>query len=467
MIQALFMVMITLIVMEFAVGQFHQHFMHGIGWKWHESHHLSHEPIRYLQSSQIYSINSSHNQSQFFSQIKPSFEKNDLYTLVFTGATLILFLVVTQYSTLWWIGVGISLYGFLYALMHDVIVHHRLAMRWQPRNAYLSRLIKAHHLHHAVRSQKYGVSFGFLYAPPLEKLHARLRAIVKARNLAINTVKISIKTPVQAYSNAYTQADGILTKAQLRIRVNKNNSLQAYTGLILATGIIGLWSILHIWAIFFLVSNNIWLTIATIIGLIWLSVGLFIIAHDAMHGSLFPKHRKIGQLIGATALMLYAGFSFNKLLPKHHAHHRFSGSALDPDFSFSSPSFALTWYGQFMKRYFGGRELIIMTLRVGAYLMIGASPVNILLFFALPGLLSSFQLFYFGTYLPHRHAHHPFNDHHNARSNQFGYLTSLLTCFHFGYHHEHHLQPNVAWWQLPALRKNITNFQNSIKNETC
>ncbi|MFA9473554.1 MAG: fatty acid desaturase [Filomicrobium sp.] len=26
---------------------------------------------------------------------------------------------------------------------------------------------------------------------------------------------------------------------------------------------------------------------------------------------------------------------------------------------------------------------------------------------------------------------------------------SLLTCFHFGYHHEHHLQPDVPWWRLP------------------
>jgi beta-carotene ketolase (CrtW type) len=30
---------------------------------------------------------------------------------------------------------------------------------------------------------------------------------------------------------------------------------------------------------------------------------------------------------------------------------------------------------------------------------------------------------------------------------------SLLTCFHFGYHHEHHDTPWVPWWKLPAQRR--------------
>ncbi|WP_201448975.1 hypothetical protein [Sinorhizobium medicae] len=44
----------------------------------------------------------------------------------------------------------------------------------------------------------------------------------------------------------------------------------------------------------------------------------------------------------------------------------------------------------------------------------------------------------FGTYRPHRVGHIPFADKHRARSNEFSPLLSLLTCFHFGYHHEHH-----------------------------
>jgi beta-carotene ketolase (CrtW type) len=76
-----------------------------------------------------------------------------------------------------------------------------------------------------------------------------------------------------------------------------------------------------------------------------------------------------------------------------------------------------------------------------------------LVFWALPALLSSVQLFYFGTYRPHRVDEVPFSDQHRARSNDFSPLMSLLTCFHFGYHHEHHDTPWVPWWRLPARRQ--------------
>ena len=47
----------------------------------------------------------------------------------------------------------------------------------------------------------------------------------------------------------------------------------------------------------------------------------------------------------------------------------------------------------------------------------------------------------------------PFADHHNARSDDFTTLTSLATCFHFGYHLEHHRRPDVPWWALPDARR--------------
>lgn len=172
MVQPLLIVFATLVTMEFAVAKFHQYIMHGIGWKWHESHHVSHEPIAY--SSADVKTNPPDNR----------LEKNDLYALVFSLATLLLFIFSAQYSAIWWIGVGISLYGFLYALMHDVIVHRRLRISWQPRKAYLKRLIKAHNLHHAVRAKDNSVSFGFLYAPPLHTLHAKLRVIKSQKALA-------------------------------------------------------------------------------------------------------------------------------------------------------------------------------------------------------------------------------------------------------------------------------------------
>ena len=88
---------------------------------------------------------------------------------------------------------------------------------------------------------------------------------------------------------------------------------------------------------------------------------------------------------------------------------------------------------------------------VYAIILRGRFPL-VLLFWALPAIASSVQLFYFGTYLPHRVEEQPFTDRHNARSLDFNWLVSLLTCFHFGYHHEHHDKPWVPWWKLPDQR---------------
>lgn len=231
---------------------------------------------------------------------------------------------------------------------------------------------------------------------------------------------------------------------------------QGWIGMSLAMLILSAWIALHVYGVFFLeITLSPWLILLVALQT-WLSVGIYIVAHDAMHGSLWPGKRKAGDAVGAIAVWLYAGFYYPKIVAAHHAHHRHPGTGEDPDFSVMSPSKALAWYGIFMRRYFGLTELVSMTLRVGVYLLLGASMENILLLFALPSLLSSFQLFYFGTYLPHRHKEEggatDFRDHHRARSNQFGYLASLLSCFHFGYHYEHHAQPGIPWWRLPRAR---------------
>ena len=214
MLIPLLLVLITLIVMEFAVATFHQHFMHGIGWEWHESHHVSHKVVRLNYPSQHTSGKANTN---FNNEIveKAGVEKNDLYAVIFAGVTLLLFVFTTQFSSLWWIGVGISLYGFLYALMHDVIVHRRLNLRWKPRNAYLVRLVKAHHLHHAMRVKEHGISFGFLYAPPLHTLHAQLRTNVKNK-IVNNTIlhqNVHVETSFSSKNNCM-QIDVCATKKQ-------------------------------------------------------------------------------------------------------------------------------------------------------------------------------------------------------------------------------------------------------------
>ena len=72
--------------------------------------------------------------------------------------------------------VGVTGYGVLYAVVHDGLVHHRWPFRLTPRHGYAKRLVQAHRLHHATLGRAGAVSFGFLYAPDVRRLKARLRA---------------------------------------------------------------------------------------------------------------------------------------------------------------------------------------------------------------------------------------------------------------------------------------------------
>ena len=219
---------------------------------------------------------------------------------------------------------------------------------------------------------------------------------------------------------------------------------QTWIGLALAAMIGGAWGCLHIYAVFFLVPgfDTLLVSVALIGLLCWLNVGLFIVAHDCMHGSLAPCHPLINRLVGTVCVALYAAFSYGRLNAKHHDHHRYAGTARDPDFNHNDPRHFVPWYLSFFREYFSLREFAILTVILIIYIwVLGATIPNVLLFWALPALLSSLQLFYFGTFLPHRDAGQPFADRHRARSNEYSWVISLITCFHFGYHHEHHAHP--------------------------
>jgi beta-carotene 3-hydroxylase len=150
-LQNILIVLITVAVLEFVARFTHQHIMHGWGWGWHKSHHD-------IEGS--------------------TFEKNDLYALVFAIPSILLIYFGWRHSApLLWIGVGFLAYGVLYFILHDALVHQRWPFRMKPRHAYLKRLVQAHKLHHAVHGKGGCVSFGFLYAPPVEDLKAELKII--------------------------------------------------------------------------------------------------------------------------------------------------------------------------------------------------------------------------------------------------------------------------------------------------
>ena len=139
---------VTILAMEGIAWAAHKFIMHGWGWGWHRSHHEPHTG---------------------------PFEKNDLYAVVFGLFAVGLFVYASPFwPPLFWIAVGMTLYGVFYALVHDGLVHQRWPFRHKPRNAYLKRLVQAHRLHHAVPGRERCVSFGFLYAPPVRDLKRRL-----------------------------------------------------------------------------------------------------------------------------------------------------------------------------------------------------------------------------------------------------------------------------------------------------
>lgn len=232
---------------------------------------------------------------------------------------------------------------------------------------------------------------------------------------------------------------------------------QAIIGLLLSGLIAGSWLAINVATVFSLdiAAQPIWLLALLVVVQCWLSVGLFIIAHDAMHGTLVPFRPRINALLGQVALALYAGFRFAPLNHAHHAHHRHAGTAADPDFNDRPPHAFWPWYVAFMRHYFGWREALTISALVGVYVVaFGAAPANVVLFWAVPAIASSLQLFTFGTWLPHKpDPATPFVDRHRTRTNAFPAWLSLLTCFHFGYHHEHHEQPSLPWWRLPAARR--------------
>ncbi|NEP16040.1 MAG: beta-carotene ketolase [Leptolyngbya sp. SIO4C1] len=182
----------------------------------------------------------------------------------------------------------------------------------------------------------------------------------------------------------------------------------------------------------------------------FLNTGLFVTVHDAIHGLVCPTNRALNVLLGKLCATAYAFLPYRILATKHWLHHRYPVSAADPDFHGTKDASFLAWYLHFMAEYSGWKQFIQLASAVGiASLVLQISPTNLVLFWAIPLLLSSLQLFYFGTYQPHRGIELGYP--HCARSQPLPWLLSLLACYHFGYHQEHHARPDVAWWALPAL----------------
>jgi len=186
-----------------------------------------------------------------------------------------------------------------------------------------------------------------------------------------------------------------------------------------------------------------------------LYTGLFITSHDAMHGTV-SKNKNINTFIGRFTCLLFAFNSYNRLIIKHHMHHRFVASDEDPDYHKSGHFWK--WYWNFLKNYITIKQLLLMTISL-QLLNLVFSMENLLTFWILPSILSTFQLFYFGTYIPHKDGHHNRNK-HKSGSLKLNHLWAFLSCYFFGYHYEHHDAPGVPWWRLWMIKR-----LNAISND--
>ncbi|MGC9522321.1 MAG: fatty acid desaturase [Anaerolineae bacterium] len=72
------------------------------------------------------------------------------------------------------------------------------------------------------------------------------------------------------------------------------------------------------------------------LGTLWLTflyTGMFMTAHDAIHGSIWRGRREINAWVGRGILFLYAFFPYAQVREQHFLHHRFPGSSQDPDYT--------------------------------------------------------------------------------------------------------------------------------------
>lgn len=134
-------VLITFFTMEFVAWFTHKYVMHGLLWTLHKDHH----------------------------QVDPNhfFERNDFFFLIFAlpGILGLFFGMNADYNYLFFIGLGITIYGFAYFFVHDIFIHQRFKVLRNSDNIYFRAIRKAHKVHHKHLNKEDGECFGMLWVP--------------------------------------------------------------------------------------------------------------------------------------------------------------------------------------------------------------------------------------------------------------------------------------------------------------
>jgi len=135
--------------MEFIAWSNHKYVMHGFLWVWHKDHHTNDRMKVAMHDFKFSGL-----------------EKNDLFFLVYAIPAILLIIsgLYFKYPSMIFIGAGITLYGFTYFMIHDVIIHQRLKIPFlfRNQNPYTKAIIKAHHAHHRPKNLTDFDNFGLL-----------------------------------------------------------------------------------------------------------------------------------------------------------------------------------------------------------------------------------------------------------------------------------------------------------------
>jgi len=131
----------SFISMEVVAWSAHKYLMHGWLWTLHRDHHRKED-------------------AGFF-------ERNDFFFLIFAlpGILCIFLGVLHHYNWLFWVGIGITLYGFCYFLVHDIFIHQRFKLFRRTDNRYFRSIRRAHKMHHKHLDKEDGECFGMLWVP--------------------------------------------------------------------------------------------------------------------------------------------------------------------------------------------------------------------------------------------------------------------------------------------------------------
>jgi beta-carotene ketolase (CrtW type) len=178
-----------------------------------------------------------------------------------------------------------------------------------------------------------------------------------------------------------------------------------------------------------------------------LYTGLFITSHDAIHGVVSPGNSKLNHGIGWVCATLFAFNNYAVLRKKHHWHHDHVNTEKDPDVH--QGNFFIWWF-KFMWQYVTWQQVLAMAVTYNV-LKLWLPMENLIVYWEVPAIMSTLQLFYFGTYLPHRGEHDPTNK-TQSRSQKRNHIWAFISCYFFGYHYEHHAHPYLAWWKLPEAK---------------